>query len=210
MRTTSPSPRAPVASPATPTASKPARKPGPEGRGVADWPWQRKKEKEKSGPERAASYCLHERAKEPGGRIISPHRGNRARARPMASPSARATLCAHPHAKAQGCGGAATATPEWNGHHPRPLPGPGPHRSIIHLNPAAPTHGAPRSSLGWVRDLPRRRTHAFFLRRIWGVAASCLAGALPGPGLCSPCFRAAVCSRSCFSGREVTARLIMC
>lgn len=160
MRTTSPSPRAPVASPATPTASKPARKPGPEGRGVADWPWQRKKEKEKSGPERAASYCLHERAKEPGGRIISPHRGNRARARPMASPSARATLCAHPHAKAQGCGGAATATPEWNGHHPRPLPGPGPHRSIIHLNPAAPTHGAPRSSLGWVRDLPRRRMHA--------------------------------------------------
>jgi hypothetical protein len=82
---------------------------------VADWPWQRKKEKEKSGPERAASYCLHERAKEPGGWIISHHRGNRARARPMASPSARATLCAHPHAKAQGYGGAATATPKWNG-----------------------------------------------------------------------------------------------
>ena len=99
---------------------------------MADWPWQRKKEKEKSGPERAASYCLHERTTEPGGRPhhLSPSWKSRAGAADGVAVGASDFMRPSTRKSTRVWRGAATATPEWNGmgmgiirgRVPRPLP----------------------------------------------------------------------------------------
>ena len=166
---------------------------------MADWPWQRKKKKKKN-PARsgqlAIAYTNGPRSRAAASSLpiveIARGRGRWRRRR-------RERLYAPTHTqKHKGVAGRRPATPEWNGngHHPRPRPAAP--ADLIHLIPG---RSNARRGLGALNSV------GFVVcLRFSSVDSATNLGTWNTEQL--PCFRAAVCSRSCFSGHEVTtARL---